>query len=132
MTAKNKYRVNQGFTLFETAIALIIFFIIIGIMISFFTDQRLNIINNEIKTGAVTFSQEILDELRQKDITTLPSSGSAIRTKTLIGKDYSATITYCGTGTTAYCSASARHIKVQVNYGNQEVYSVETIYTRLQ
>lgn len=129
---------EQGFTLIETVAALVIFLIILGFMIPIFADQGLKTINNEIKTGAVTVSQQILDQLRQADPISLPRSGATTTlpdgTSTAsiaaLGKTYSTTITYCEN--TTYCNAETRHIKVQVSHHGQTIYTVETVYTRLQ
>lgn len=139
---------EQGVTLIETLAALVIFLIILGFMIPIFTNQRLKTIQNEIQTGAVAVSQQILDLLRQSDIATLPNSGATTTlpvgtslpngstTTTSIpqmGKTYSASIIYCPDAPTdIYCNSNARRIKVQVNYNGQTVYTVETVYTRLQ
>ena len=121
---------EQGLTLIETVIALFIFLIFLGFMIPLFSNQHISTINNEIDTGAVAVSQQILDKLRQANSATLPSTGSTNESVTAMGKQYSATITYCAV--VAYCTTNARHIKVEVKHHGQTVYTVETAYTRLE
>lgn len=123
---------EQGLTLVETLVSLVIFLIILGFMIPMFANQRLNSLEREIETGAVAVSQQVMDELRQADISNLPSDPAVPVTRVIteLGKSYSVTITYCQI--TAFCSSEARHIRVQVNHHGQTVYEVETVYTRLQ
>ena len=138
MKIRNFRQTEQGFTLVETIVALVIFLLILVFMMPMFANQRISTLNNEIKMGAVEVSQQIMDNLRQTDIATLPSSGStttlpsgqSITSIPAMGKVYSATITYCENA--AYCSASTRHIKVKVRHHEQTVYTVETVYSRLQ
>lgn len=145
---KNKkfHHDDEGLTLVESLVSLTIFTIVAAIMMPFFANQRLNVINNELQTGAVAVSQHILDRLRLADIATLPSSGTATTLPLLLGqttadttnltkmgKNYSATIFYCPiTPTDDYCNSNARHIKVEVSYNGQIIYTAETVYTRLQ
>lgn len=123
---------EQGLTLIETLVSLAIFLIFLGFMVPMFANQRLNSLEREIETGAVGVSQQVLDELRQKDISLLPSNPTVRETRTIreLGKDYSVNISYCQTP--SYCSSEARNIRVQVNHHGQTVYEVETVYTRLQ
>jgi type II secretory pathway pseudopilin PulG len=121
---------DRGFTLMETLVALIIFITIVTLMIPVFLEQRMQVNSSRVKTEAVAFSQEILDELRQADIASLPSNGSTTRTRTVLGEPYNATITYCEDA--SKCSTNSRQIKVQVSHYAQTVYTVETVYTRFQ
>lgn len=137
MTVKKYRQSHQGFTLFETMVALVVFLIIFGVMMPLFTSRSLSTIKNEVQTGAVAVSQQIFDRLRQTDVATMPSTGSYTTfpsgdslPSSALGKTYSATITYCATS--SLCSASARHITVQVSQNGQAIYTVETVYTRLQ
>lgn len=138
MKTEGFHHSEQGMTLVETIVALVIFLIILGFMIPLFAKQRINTIKNEIETGAVTVSQQIMDELRQTNITTLPNSGSttalpsgeSLTSISVMNKVYSATIFYCETAVN--CSSGARHIRVQVNYNGQTVYQVTTVYTQVQ
>lgn len=148
MTTISKIRhTDKGFTLVEAIAGLVIFLVVATFMMPMFANQRLSSINNEIKTGAIAVSQQVLDELRQVDIVSLkpsattpyvPSdrsavlaSGDDVVSKSVMGKPYKATISYCPDGATdIYCNSNARHIKVQVSYNAQVIYTVETVYTR--
>lgn len=152
MTISKIRRTDAGLTLVEALAALVIFMTVLGFMIPLFANQRLDTINNEIKTGAVALSQEILDQVRQAPINTLPpippslsatttdlplllgqTTATSVGTITKMGKSYNATIFYCpDTPTDIYCNSNARHIKVQVSYNDKIIYTVETVYTQLQ
>jgi len=137
---------DTGLTLVEALVAMTVFLITLAFMIPLLANNQFNIIREETRTGAISVSQRILDELRQTDIANLPSSGTMTELPsgtdisattndgktymTELGKTYSAKIIYCETSTN--CSANARQIKLQVNYNGQTIYTVETVYTRLQ
>lgn len=129
---------ERGLTLVEALVAMTIFLIALGLIVPLLANNQINTINKEIDMGAVSVSQRILDEVRQTDVATLPSSGTMttlpsgtnISSITEIGKTYSARIIYCET--TTNCSPNVREIEVQVNYNGQTIYTVKTIYTRLQ
>ena len=124
------HRADEGFTLVEAIVGLVIFLIVAAFMIPMFYQQRLSTINNELVTGAIAVSQQTLDKIRQSDITALPSSGTTITSVSEMGKQYSVSVTYCET--TTYCNAITRDIKVQVRHHEQTIYTVKTVYLRLQ
>lgn len=139
MKTKASYNSSeQGLTLVEALVALVILLIALATVVPFFLNNQVSTIRNEIRLGAVSVSQRIMDELRRTDAASLPSSGSVTTlpsggTTTSLnyaGKTYSATITYCQT--TTLCDANSRQILVQVFHGGQNVYQVETVYTRLE
>ena len=138
MQTKASHHSEQGLTLIETVVALIIFLIFLGIIIPFFSNQRITTLKNEIDAGAIAVSQQVLDNLRQLDAASLPStgttttlpSGESLAVVSSMGRNYSARITYCAAA--IYCTTNARHIKVQVKRHGKTVYTVETAYTRLQ
>lgn len=129
---------NQGLSLVEALVGMTIFLIALAFMIPLLANNQLNVINREIETGAISVSQRILDELRQTDISTLPStgiktalpSGTSIASITELGKIYSANIIYCETASD--CNTDTRQIKLQVNYNGQTIYTVETVYTKFE
>lgn len=135
---------DQGLSLVEALVGMTIFLIALAFMIPLLANNQINTINREIDTGAISVSQRILDELRQTDVLDLPSSGTLttlpsgtdISSITELGKTYSAKIIYCEVvspaTTNTNCSTNARQIKLQVNYNGQTIYTVETVYTRLQ
>jgi type II secretory pathway pseudopilin PulG len=143
MTARGFRSSEQGMTLIETIVAMLIFFIALTALIPLFMTYRLATVQNEIKLGAVAVSQRVMDEVRQVDVASLPNSGSrslpgsslytggtSITSLPYAGKNYSATVTYCQT--TTYCDANSRQVQVQVSYGGRSIYQIETIYTRLE
>jgi prepilin-type N-terminal cleavage/methylation domain-containing protein len=132
----------QGFTLIETIVGMLIFLIASTALVPIFMTYRLATINNDTKLGGMAVSQQIMDSLRQLDITSLPNtgtesalpSGDSINNLPFKGKYYTATITYCENS--SYCDTNTRHLKVKTyTYGNTSqppVFELETIYTRIQ
>lgn len=128
---KNYNQSQQGFSLVEALAALTILTITIGFVSPLFVGQRVNNLKSEIRTGAVAVSQQILDELRQIDPTTLRSSGSDTRSSLqAMGYTYEAKIYYCEN--LSYCSTTTRQIRVEVKNNGQTVYNVETVYTQFR
>jgi hypothetical protein len=79
----------------------------------------------------VAAAQQVMEELRQFDPGSLPSSGSStVQTVAIGSHEYEVTAHYCRTP--SYCSTAGRHIVLEVNYGGKNVYTVETVYTRLR
>lgn len=129
---------NQGLSLVEALVGMTIFLIALAFMIPLLANNQINVIKNEIDTGAISVSQKILDELRQTDVSTLPLSGTLttlpsgtnISSIPEIGKNYSAKIIYCESNIN--CNTTAREIEVQVSYNAQTIYKVKTIYTKFE
>ncbi|NJK41160.1 MAG: type II secretion system protein [Acaryochloridaceae cyanobacterium SU_2_1] len=122
---------EQGLTLVESVVSLLIFFIAMAGIIPIFLNYSLATINNEKRTAAIALTGQVLDGLRQTDTDTLPSSGTVTMTPiTYMGKTYTPTITYCQT--TTYCDANSRHVKVQIAHNNQSVYETETVFNKFE
>jgi Tfp pilus assembly protein PilV len=139
---------QAGFSLTEAMVGLIMFAAALGGLLPIIMVSRAFTLKSDSRIGASAVAQQIMDTLRQSDVTVLPSSGvvttlpsnDSIAALSYKGKLYSATITYCETAT--YCDTTTRHLKVKVYQdGNTDtnpvhtqdpVYQLETIYTRLQ
>ena len=128
---------QQGLTLVEAVVAMLMFLVALGGIAPLFMSYTFNAFNNKLQTGAIAISQELLDELREYDISELPNSGTAtqlplpstesIATISYLGRDYNPRIIYCQNAT--FCDANSRHIKVEVDYDGATIYETETIYT---
>jgi type II secretory pathway pseudopilin PulG len=150
MTIKLKPKLNQGFTLVEAVVGMIIFLVASTAIVPIFMTYKIATLTNDSRVGAVALAQQIMDTLRSTDINTLDTSnrlltesvypsgapivgGQSLSSLSYKGKTYSATITYCTT--TSYCSDSSKHIIVSV-YGNGNnstpLFALETVYARLQ
>jgi type II secretory pathway pseudopilin PulG len=139
MTKQNRQG-EAGITLVETMVSLIIFLAVLAGLVPAYVSYRLQSIKNPVRLGAVSVSQQILDEIREvRDINALPNDGVAKTTATpstptlpalpalrrntdltnltAYGKNYSAQVIYCETipiDKSNYCSTNARHIHVLV------------------
>jgi prepilin-type N-terminal cleavage/methylation domain-containing protein len=121
---------SRGFTLVEAVIALAILGITIAAVLPAFIDFLDANSLSEERSNAVAAAQQVMEELRQVDPGSLPSSGSsAVQTVTTGNHEYEVTAHYCRTP--SYCSTAGRHIVLEVNYGGKTVYTIETVYTRL-
>lgn len=134
---QSKNQSEKGLTLVEAVVSMLIFFIALGSIVPISLNYSLAAIRNEQKTGAIAISQQILDEVRQFDIRTLPSGNTTVTTlpsgdplpHSVMGRDYSPQITYCETANANYCKPDSRHIKVEVFRDGQSIYEVDTVFT---
>jgi type II secretory pathway pseudopilin PulG len=146
MITKFYQKDERGLTMVETLIAMVILFGALAGAVPLMMAYSLQNIRNEIKSGALAASSQVMDQLRQCDVTTLPRSGTttipATTTSTTspcgttiqplqyTGKLYGATITYCQN--TSYCDTNTRQVQIQISYNNANVYQAETVYTNFQ
>jgi len=132
---------EEGFSLIEAIAALLIFTISFAVTGPLFFNQTKSNINNEIKTGAVSLSQILLDDLRLKKALTL---GEFNGEKESLGKDYKYKRFICSeqpvvnSDNSVNCPTEAdesnpiRHVLFQIKYNENTIYTVETIYTELR
>jgi type II secretory pathway pseudopilin PulG len=153
---------EAGITLVETMVSLIIFSAVLAGLVPAYVSYRLQSIKNPVRLGAVSVSQQILDEIREvKDVNALPDDGVAKTTATpstptlpalpalrrntdltnltAYGKNFSAQVIYCEATKSNYCRPNTRHIHVLVfqkfsngSVSTNPVYEVSTIYTKLE
>ncbi len=125
-------RNEQGFTLIEVMIAMIIYLLILASMLPVFVSfTRLNTLT-EIRTEAASAGAFVLDQLRLLDPITMPASGSDPAENIVVGtRTYSVVTSYCSDVT--YCNTNNnRHILIQASYKGQVFYEVETVFTQLR
>jgi type II secretory pathway pseudopilin PulG len=137
---KPSQRREAGITLVETMVSLLIFLAVLAGIVPAYMSYRLQSIRNPVRLGAVSVSQQILDEIREvRDVNALPNDGAVKTTATpstagfaalpalrrntdltnltAYGKNYSAQVIYCETAPvdkSNYCSLNARYINVLV------------------
>lgn len=122
---------SRGFTLVEAAFALAI----LGVALTALLPTFINFLDanslSEERSNSVAAAQRVMEELRQLDPGTLPSSGSSpIQSVTIGNHEYEVRTYYCRNS--SYCSSASRHIVLEVSYGGQTIYTVESVYTRLR
>jgi prepilin-type N-terminal cleavage/methylation domain-containing protein len=149
VTGKGVLRQTKGFTLTEVMVGLVMFCAALGGLVPVIMVSRTFALQSDSRVGAIAVAQQLMDTLRQVDVSSLPNSGTAttlpsgdlITALPYKGKTYSATITYCEVA--AHCDSTTRHLKVKVYQdGNTSttpvrspdvpVFQLETIYGRLQ
>lgn len=136
-----KFR-EQGFSLVEAIAALLILTISFAIAGPLFLAQTKSNIKNEIRTGAVSVSQQILDNLRLESSLTLGETNE--NNIESLGKVYNYTQFVCTDQptfnndrsitcpTTVDVNNPIRYILLQVKYYEETIYTVETIYTDIR
>jgi type II secretory pathway pseudopilin PulG len=138
-----------GITLVETLVSLLIFFAVVAGVVPIYTTYRLQTLRNPVRIGAIAVSQQIMDELRQQPINTLPNSGfvsdvtspagTTLTNKSSYNKKFNAKIFFCEAAKTQFCDPNSRYIRVAVfqafengTVSDTPVYEVSTIYTKFE
>lgn len=123
---------EQGLTLVESVVSLLIFFVALAGVVPIFLNYTISTINNEKRTAAIAVSQQVLDGLRQVDVATLPDTNTPITLSNVsyMGKTYTPTVTYCQNE--QYCDTNSRHILLQVSHNGNQVYQAETVFTKFE
>lgn len=144
----NLEQTAQGVTLTEALIATIMFGVAAAVVLPLLFSYQNGSLKNELKLGAVAVTQQILDDLRRVDVTTIPSSGTfqtlsppfpatpgrPLTNIAYLGKNYRASVTYCQR-TPSPCDANTRQIQVdvfQAGGSSEPIYSVETLFTKFE
>ncbi len=122
---------SRGFTLIELMFSLLLFGVTASAMTSGFRAMQQQNLQNEVRSGAIGAAQQVLDELRLTDPTTLPTNGSASQNITYGARTYTVTTSYCALS--SYCtSSSIRQIRLGVTYDGQTRYQVDTVFCQLR
>jgi type II secretory pathway pseudopilin PulG len=155
LTIRQGQRRETGITLVETMVSLLIFLAVLAGIVPAYMSYRLKSIQNPVRIGAVSVSQQILDEIRQvRDVNTLPNDGlvkittapsprnTDLTNLAAYNKNYSAQLIYCETvpvDKSNYCSLNARYIHVLIfqrfsngTVSTNPVYEVSTVYTKFE
>ena len=122
---------EKGFTVIETLLAILLLGVVLtGIVPGFLTFLDTNT-SSEESSDAVAAAQFVLERLRLEDPSTLPSSGSSKPEIVDVGgHEYEVVNHYCTVK--EFCGTDSRHIRVEVFYGGESLFEIESVYTRLQ
>ncbi len=123
---------SKGFTVLEVLVALALLAVVIASASSSLVTHQSYNHDGEVRSEAAIAAQTVLDEIRQLDIKTLPTSGfENPRIKTLnSNRPYSVVVTYCA-NLTLCSSNTVRHLSVEVKHRDKVVYNTETVFTDL-
>ena len=120
-----------GFTLVECLIAVAILGVALTSLMPSFLDFMDANSHSESRSDAVAAAQQIMESLRRQDPAGWPSTGSSTAEVVEINnREFEVVKTYCLSS--QYCGSASRHIVVEVSFGGKVLYSVESVYTRLQ
>lgn len=120
----------KGLSIIEILVGLAILGITMASIIpGFMQSMRINN-NNELRSNGVYLASQRLEELRQGDVTSLPTTGSTSSTVTRSGRTFTVVTKYCVMS--AYCESASRHLQIEVVFGGRVVYVAETVFTDLQ
>ena len=145
----SRVQASEGITLVETLVSLLIFMAVVAGVVPIYTTYRLQTLKNPVRTGAIAVSQQIMDELRQQPINTLPNNGisdvtspagTALTNISSYNKKFNAKIFFCEAAKTQFCDPnSSRYIRVAIfqafdngTVSDTPVYEVSTIYTKFE
>jgi prepilin-type N-terminal cleavage/methylation domain-containing protein len=120
---------ERGFSLIESLVALAILSILLGSLIPMFYYYSHTNTHSEIRMEAVSVAQQLLDEYRQDNPSSMPSSGSTTSSVVMNNRTFSVQTIYCSNA--SYCGPNTRHITIEVDYNGQRIYRTETVYTQV-
>lgn len=122
---------TAGITLIETIVALAVIGIALAAIVPAFTNYARVNTNSDLRTGAITAGQQVMESLRQRTFANWPASGE-IETVDAGSRDYQVTVNYCLEGAADCLSeGQMRHVRLEVRNGDKVYYELETIYTAI-
>ncbi len=122
---------ERGTTFVEALFAISILAIAVTTLLGAFVTLVQTTTFTEERSKAIPASQQILESLRLQDPGSMPMSGSSAVQTVAVGSDeFQVVVHYCRNS--AYCTATSRHLTVDVYFGGVKVYDVETVFTRLE
>jgi type II secretory pathway pseudopilin PulG len=122
---------QKGFTVLEALLAMFLLGVVLtGLVPGFLTFLDTNTMSEE-NSDAVAAAQLVLERLRLQDPGALPSSGSTgPEIVNVGGREFEVLNHYCTVAD--FCGTDSRHIRVEVTYGGETLFEIESVYTRLQ
>jgi len=122
---------ERGFTLMEVLLALaLVGTVVLGVVPAFIACKDSNS-RNEVRSAAAAAGQAVLEAHRRLDPAAFPSSGSSATEVVTVGRrDFEVITYYCVEPT--WCDTQSRHLLVEVGFGNEVVFTVETVFTKLR
>lgn len=120
-----------GITLIETIVALAVIGIALAAIVPAFTNYARVNNNSDLRTGAITAGQQVMESLRQRTFANWPENGTT-ETIDAGSRNYQVTINFCLAGAGGCLSeGQMRHIRLEVRNGDKVYYELETIYTAI-
>ena len=123
---------ERGSTFIETMVSVAILGLAVsGIMSAFITLVDASS-NSEDRSMAIAASQQVLEAMRLQDPETdMPNSGNdPPQTITVGSRQFQAIVSYCLNNT--YCTATSKHVTVDMYVDGVEIYDVETVFTKFE
>ena len=113
-------------------VAMLIFGVVMSTMPTVFVAHLRYNQRAELKTASMHAAQRVLDAYRVQNPADLPSSGSVSESDIVVGSyTFEPTTTFCEQA--SYClTNNNRHIKVEIEYDGETMYTVETVFTKLR
>lgn len=123
---------SDGFSLLEVLASISILTIVVSAVGPSFIKRAKLDTQAEIKTAAIQAAQSTLDMLRLLDPVTFPSSGSDAPESIVVGdRTFSVVTSYCEN--TIFCASSrSRHLTIRVHFAGEQIYEIETVFTKLK
>lgn len=122
---------QRGFSLIESLIGLaLLAVVLVSLLPAFLTLMDANTFSEE-HSAALAAGQRAMERMRLVDPGSLPTAGSSgVQIILVDSREFEVVTHYCRVP--EYCSSSTRHVTVEIRYGGQKVYDVDTVYTRMQ
>lgn len=121
---------RRGLTMVEALIAILILAVAMASLIPVFTrNARINT-QMELRSGAVSAAQLVLDDLRISQRSDWNGTWPTSKSVSAGSRTYDVGIDVCTTGADCLTTLDAKHIRLEVSNGGTTYYEVETVFTR--
>lgn len=123
---------SSGFTLLEVLVSITILALVTASIGPAFHNFFQANTQMERRTAAIEAAQQVLDNLRFEETDTLPASGTGT-TQSITVANYPFLVTPEFCSDSSYCTSNnTRHILVSVEFNGEEIYEIQTVYTKLR
>jgi prepilin-type N-terminal cleavage/methylation domain-containing protein len=123
-------KTKKGLTFVEIVVSLAILGVILSFVVQSFVGYLQTNTSSEVRSQAVYLAQRELEDLRNQDPRSLPTTGQVERSQPYASRTYMIRRIFCAQA--ALCNSGSRHIRVEVVWNGRTVYAAETVYTQLR
>lgn len=122
---------RKGLTIIEALVAIVILAIAMAALIPVFTRNAQINTRMELRSGAVSAAQYVLDDLRISQRSDWNGAWPTSESVSAGSRTYDVAIDVCRAGETGCLTTlDAKHIRLEVSHGGTTYYEVETVFTR--
>ena len=121
---------QRGMSLVESLLALTLMGVVLTALLAAFVVMLDVNTRDDQRTLALAAAQQVLEQRRRADVSTLPSAGTSdVALVTIGSREFEVVEHYCTLP--EYCGDETRHVLVEVSYGGRQIVNASSVYTQL-